>query len=431
VSRFIRSVSAASLAILFLFFVACARKQARAPAIGEAYAGPATLHLRKDIPLQSPVAGTARHGDRLEIIQHRRRFMKVRTAKGVEGWTEDRLLLSPREMASLKAFERDVKSLPSQGVATTYEVLNVHTEPDRLSPSFIQLRENEKFDVVAHRVAPRVSAARKPLVPLPVKKSKEAKKKRETGKHAPPPMPPPPPVPPNWRELSQDPPEIVAARAAEKEAPSLPGEDWSLIRTGGGESGWVLTRRLFMAIPDEVAQYAEGRRITSYFALGDVQDGGQVKHNWLWTTVGSAAGALDFDSFRVFIWSLRRHRYETAYIERNLRGYFPVQLQQVQYGNPVKVKGGPTTNIYPGFSVCTQNKEGARVRKSYAFLVNIVRYAGSTPCEMPPIESPKVTLDTFVASAQQTQAEGETQSFMDRLRARWSTLRKRWFGRSQ
>ena len=73
-----------------------------------------------------------------------------------------------------------------------------------------------------------------------------------------------------------------------------------------------------MAIPDDVAQYAEGHRITSYFALSDVRDGDAVKHNWLWTTIASGDHPYDFDSFRVFTWSLRRHRYETAYIQRNV-----------------------------------------------------------------------------------------------------------------
>ena len=33
-------------------------------------------------------------------------------------------------------------------------------------------------------------------------------------------------------------------------------EDWNLIRTKDGKAGWVLSRMLVMAIPDEVAQYS-------------------------------------------------------------------------------------------------------------------------------------------------------------------------------
>ena len=63
-----------------------------------------------------------------------------------------------------------------------------------------------------------------------------------------------------------------------------------------------------MAIPDDVAQYAEGRRITSYFPLGETKDGNTVKKSWLWTTVEHGLAPYDFDSLRVFIWNSRRHR---------------------------------------------------------------------------------------------------------------------------
>jgi hypothetical protein len=422
-------VRATILILPFILLGACSDRSARAPVVGVAYAGPATLNIRRDIPLQSPVVAKVKHGDRLEIIQHRRRFLKVRTSGGMEGWTDEHLLLSPEEIGRLRAFEKDVRSLPSQGVATTYEALNVHTEPDRQSPSFIQLKENEKFDVIAHRLAAHAAQTRKPLIPPPVKKVASKKKPRESGRLAPPPLPPAPGPPPAWMQLSQSPPEIRAEEAA-RQPPSAPVEDWSLIRTAKGESGWVLTRRLFMAIPDEVAQYAEGKRIMSYFPLGEVQDEDHVKHNWLWTTISQPNELYDFDSFRVFIWSLRRHRYETAYIERNLKGYFPVKLEQVAYGAPVKTRAQTTaSNIYPGFSVCLEKKDGNRYLRTYAFLTNIVRFASEKPCAVPPVENPRFPADTIVASAGQPQGGNSSQSFFERFKSRLGELRKRWFGR--
>jgi hypothetical protein len=364
---------------LISVFTACQKTADHAPVIAQAYAGPATLKLRSDIPLQSPTVATVKHGDKLDILQHRRRFLKVRTQRGVEGWTDDRMLLSAAEIAALQEVEKRARTLPSQGVASTYAMLNVHTQPNLLSPSFLQIAEGEKFDVVAHVVAERVAPKRQPLIP-PRPKTKGLSHKQVTPRYAPPPMPTPPPPPPNWRDLSQTPPEVQQEIAEAKAANRAPTDDWTLIRTKEGESGWALTRRVFMAIPDEVAQYAEGHRITSYFPLDDVRDGDQVKHDWLWTT--SSGNGYDFDSFRVFIWSLRRHRYETSFIQRNVEGYFPVLLRKVEMSSTAKARGDAATS-YPGFSVCLEGDNGQRIRRNYAFIVNVVRFAGEQACEAP------------------------------------------------
>ena len=409
------------LLLLILGLAACQGPDHRTPALGEAFAGPATLFLRKDIPLQAPVVATARHGERLEIVQHRRRFMKVRTAGGAEGWTEDHLLLSSKEIADLSVVERRARTLPSQGLASTYELLNVHTEPNRFSPSFLQIKEGEKVDVVAHLLSPRAPSPPKALLPPKAKKAPSTHKQTE-AKYQPPPLPPAPPLPSNWLELSRTPPEIsqsIAADKAEAKAEAerfAPPDDWSLVRNAQGQSGWVITRRLYMAIPDDVAQYAEGHRITSYFSLGEVRDGDQVKHQWLWTTVGSGDHTYDFDSFRVFVWNVRRHRYETAFIQRKVEGYFPVLRQPVKF----------SAADYPGFSVCLRN-DSARVRRSYAFISPIVRFAGQQTCENPDgiLQSTRQP----AASVPSASLSRNSPSLYSRLKTGLGTLAKKWFNR--
>jgi hypothetical protein len=415
------------LLLLIFGLAACQSRDRRPPALGEAYAGPATLFLRKDIPLQAPVVATARHGDRLEIIQHRRRFMKVRTPGGAEGWTEDRLLLSSKEIADLNAVEQRARTLPSQGLASTYELLNVHTEPDRLSPSFLQIKEGEKVDVVAHVLSPRVGPSPKSLLP-PKPKTPPSARKRADAKYQPP-LPLAPPVPSNWLDLSRTPPEVsqsIAESKAEAER-ALPVDDWSLVRNAQGQSGWVITRRLYMAIPDDVAQYAEGHRITSYFSLGDVRDGDQVKHHWLWTTIAGGDHPYDFDSFRVFIWNLRRHRYETAFIQRNIEGYFPVLRLPVKF-SPASPRAAPAGVEYPGFSVCIGNDDGARVRRSYAFISPIVRFAGQQPCENPGGIAPSGQQRAGSGQAAPGSQSGSP-SLYTRLKTGLGTLAKKWFNR--
>src|SRR5581483_2944048 len=99
-SAFIPKVSLA--ATLALFLAACHTGPPKAPSIGEAFVGPAVLNLRADIPLDSKTVATVKHGDRLEILQHRRRFFRVRAPNGAEGWTDERQLLAAADMEALK-----------------------------------------------------------------------------------------------------------------------------------------------------------------------------------------------------------------------------------------------------------------------------------------------------------------------------------------
>jgi hypothetical protein len=125
------------------------------PVIGIAYVGPVSLNLRQDMAAKSPGVTEVKHGDRLDIIDVRRRLVRVRTVNGVEGWVDANLLLSAQQMDELRKLAEDSQKLPSQGAATVFEALNMHTEPNRPSPSFHQIPEGGSVEVLAHRTTPR------------------------------------------------------------------------------------------------------------------------------------------------------------------------------------------------------------------------------------------------------------------------------------
>lgn len=379
----------------------CSSAPERPPAIGSAYAGPATLKLRKEIDPRSPVSATVHHGELLEITAQRRRWYQVRARNGVEGWAEDRELLDEAQMKRLKSLAEETAGLPSQGGATTFDTLNVHTEPNRLSASFLQIKEGEKVDVIAHRVFVKGPLPKRELVPARPKAATAKKSKTKATSVPPPPNPAPPALPTDWVKLSKE-----RSKVSEEELPVVAKDDWTLIRTHEGESGWVLTGRLYMAIPDEVAQYAEGNRITSYFSVGKVRDGEELKDIWLWTTSAGLGEDHDFDGYRVFSWSLKRHRYETAFIQRRERGFFPVLAKTGE------------------FSVCLASADGSsRVRKHFELNGNSVRLTGSKPCETPKVEG---DLGESGQSAHIEIHEAPASAGMfDRMKARV----KSWFGK--
>jgi SH3-like domain-containing protein len=410
---------AAALAVLLF---ACRGTPHASPSLGEAFVGPSTLNLRSDIPTQSSTVAVVRHGDRLEILQHRRSFLKVRAPNGAEGWTDERQLLAASDMAALKDLAARAARIRSQGRAIADAELRVHIQPSAKSPSFLSVQANEKVDVLTHITRPRTDLARAPLVPPPPKKQTIAAKKHSRKELAipPPPAPKPPAPPDNWLDLSKpDLPERSSPAGANPEAPVI-SDDWSLVRAADGQSGWVLTRRLRMAIPDEVAQWAEGHRIVSYFSLGTVQDADEKKDIWLWTTV-QGQPPYDFDSFRVFVWSLRRHRYETQYIERNLKGYGPVLIEPVELAAG---KGKTLEGQHPGFSLCVEKKDGIRYRRAYALVNTSIRFAADRACEAPqPLEF-VVTPPPEALAAPPAPAPSET--FTQRLRRRLKALTHGW-----
>ncbi|MBS1857776.1 MAG: hypothetical protein JST11_20570 [Acidobacteria bacterium] len=364
------------------------------------------LKIRSDFPLQSSTVATVRHGDKLEILQVRRKFIRVRVAGGAEGWTDERHLLAAADMQELRELAARAAKMPSQGVATTYAPLNIHSQPALAAPSIVQLKPGEKVVVLRSVLFPRTALpARAPLIPpAPRKRAAAAKRTvRREPKYPTPPMPRPPAPPSDWLEMSQTdsapPDDDAAVAAADKPAPKI--DLWSLVRTPQGLAGWALTRMLTMAIPDEVAQYAEGHRIVSYFPLGEISDGDEKHNLWLWTTTTDSRAPWDFDSFRVFTWSIRRHRYETAHIEREIHGYSPVLLTS------------------SGFTICMENSDGARMRREYTVRGNAVRFASQAPCEQPePPLAVKSRAPLPVAETPVPPKEGLFQRILRRLRGK-------------
>jgi hypothetical protein len=117
-------------AVCVAFLAACTKDSAnKTPVIGTAFAGPIALNLRAEISPAAKAIAVAKHGDKLDIIQIRRRFVRVRTPDGKEGWTDSRNLLSAKQMEDLKELAERSKKLPVQGQATVYGTLNMHPEP--------------------------------------------------------------------------------------------------------------------------------------------------------------------------------------------------------------------------------------------------------------------------------------------------------------
>lgn len=355
------------------------------------------------------------------MLETRRRFVRVRTPAGIEGWTDTNLLLTQQQMDDLHKLAQSVAKLPSQGAATVFDALNMHAQASRQSPSFYQIPEKGSVEVIGHSIAPKYPTAA-PAAPVHRAAAPKKSAKTKSTKGTPPPPPPVPPgAPKNWEALSQPRASNLPGYippAARPNATAL--EDWSLVRMRDSHAdpktdpkvGWVLSRMLLMSIPDEVAQYAEGHRITAYVALGEVRDKERnaMEPNWLWTTQSSSQVDYEFDSFRVFVWSTRRHRYETAYIERNVKGYYPIEA--------VPVPGQDEKS----FSLVLQDKDGKIYKRTYAFAGYHVHMISKSPYQLAPALPEVRGTHSFDADPVPQPSDS---TFGEKLH----DLRKRWFGK--
>lgn len=386
----------------------CSQGPERQPALGEAHAGPVTLQVREALVARAKTVDTLKHGERVELLGRRRSFYRIRTERGREGWVDGRQLLSSEEMEALRRLAQQAAESPAQGAATVLDPLNVHTAPYRQAPSFRQIQPDERVDVIAYE-----RVARKPYAPPPLLrqsnppaggKAEARKKKPEAEPLAKPPMPAPPP---DWLEMSR------AARPEEKApeaAPAAPVDEWALVRCKDGSAGWVLARMLFMAIPDEVAQYAERARIAAYFQIGAVKAKGSEKPVWLWAAQSKRNAPYDFDSLRIFVWSAKRSRWETAFIERGLKGHLPLQLR--------KTGAGVT-----GFDAVVEEKDGRMVKRRYELHSGTYRARAVAREDAP---APRRWLEERTAAPDMAEETEEPQSWRARLGGWLEELRARF-----
>ena len=199
-----------AITILSLWFLGGCGGPRRDPAIGEAYVGPVTVKLREELTPKSPVVATLKHGEKVEILQRRRRFFKVRGPQGVEGWTDGAQLLTAEEMDELNRQTALAMKLPPLGKAFVYEPLNVHTRPNRQAPSFYQLQSKETAVVLTARLEPRVpyeSPILKRSEPEQPKTPKRPPRKKVEPKIPPVPRAKAPGLPPGYDIISRQPPQ--------------------------------------------------------------------------------------------------------------------------------------------------------------------------------------------------------------------------------
>jgi uncharacterized protein YgiM (DUF1202 family) len=286
--------------------------------------------------------GIVHNGEKVEVLEKQRRFAKVRTASGAEGWLELRYLVDAQVFRAFQALSAYAASLPSQGHATTRNSLNIHLTASRGADVLYQLKEGDRVEILKRAVAKKLDLG-------PQRPSGTAR------------------APVNTASLTN--PELTSTSLktsdATSENPPPVLEDWWLVRDSNGHAGWVLGRMLYLEVPLDVAQYAEGQRIIGCFELNEVQDGDKKVPQYVTLVTEPHDGMpYDFDQVRVFTWNVKHHRYETAYRERKLDGVLPVKVDTQDFGKE---------GILPVFTIRVKDETGVPRERTYRLIGPIVR----------------------------------------------------------
>jgi hypothetical protein len=309
-----------------------------------AYVSAPQVSLRDRLAQYYNKVGTARNGERVEVLERQKRWVHIRTSGGIDGWVEQRYLIGQDVYDGFQKLATENANAPAQGRGVTRAELNLHITPGRETDHLFQLKDGDKVELIKRATAEKPESMQ-PARPVSAPKL-QAKTETKPG------------AKPSQASLS-------GAEQASPEQPPKVLEDWWLVRDQQKRVGWVLARMIDVDVPLDVAQYAEGQRIMAAFVLNEVQDEDKKVSQYLVLMSEPKDGMpFDYNQLRIFTWNVKRHRYETAYRERNLYGLFPVQV-----GHEVFDKEGDL----PYFVIHAQSENGQMTVRKYKLNGPIVK----------------------------------------------------------
>jgi len=263
-------------------------------------------YLHDRVAAVSNRVGEVSNGQRLEVVDHGRRFLKVKTPKNEVGWLVQNAVIDQDDYDKFTKLAYEHKNDPVIATAVLRDDVYLHQAPGRQTQRFYLLPGNAKVQLLVRASVPKdARSAPRPLPPASPTAAKAAKPGTASANAE---LPPP-------------------------EPPVL--QDWWLVRDAQGHVGWLLGGRADVDVPDTVAQYAEGQRIVGAYVLTTIHDDNadtpnhEVPEYVMLLEPYKAGLPYDFDQVRVFTWSRNHHRYETAFRLRPIAGFLPVTITTV------------------------------------------------------------------------------------------------------
>src|SRR6266436_8747197 len=280
--------------------------------LGEAYVSERSTTLWSSVAQVRAPIDTLHYGDRVDVMARRNDSVKVRTGSGAIGWVDARLLLEPALWQRSVKLLNVAKAMPVQARGRTKVQTNLRVEPGRTEPRLYQFGRGVPVEIVGRAVADWVQVT---------DEKDTSSEPQETKKE-------------DWflvRGVATRPPGEVTAQAAAPTTTTRPGDQTIPI------AGWIIARFVELDTPDAVREGMASANIRplAWFELNRVNDPSGDKPQYLVAGARGPEGQLcELTALRVYTWSTRKTRYETAFIESSLCAQMPLRVGKGPSGEP-------------------------------------------------------------------------------------------------
>ena len=253
--------------LVSLLLLACAPKPE--PALDEATVVARNSSLRLKNSSTSRTLRVLDVGDKVDVLERQENWYRVRYSSNVQGWMEESTIVTNDTKDRIQELAAGSRNLEPQNTAVLKQDGNLRLEPGRSTAIIRRLDSGTKVEVLDRMTKPRPGS-----------------------------------------DTSRD--------------------MWIKVRPTPMEAGWILAGSLEFDIPAEIAQYSEGYIYAAVKMINRVQDplAGQINWYVIGERIPGSDPTVDFQGIRVFTWNMKKHRYETAFRNRGIRGVYPLEVGQ-------------------------------------------------------------------------------------------------------
>jgi len=208
-------------------------------------------------------------GDKVDVLERQENWYRVRYGPDVQGWMEESTIVTNEMKGRIQKLATDSENLQPQNTAMLKQDANLRLEPGRSTPIIRRLDSGTKVEILDRVTKPRPGS-----------------------------------------ETAHD--------------------MWLKVRPAPTEVGWVLSGAVEFDIPMDISPYSEEYVYAAVKTINKVHDpiAGEIS----WYIIGERKPGsdpnFDFEGIRVFTWNMKKHRYETAFRTKGMRGVYPLQVGQ-------------------------------------------------------------------------------------------------------